>query len=158
MQQLLTDTSQSLILVVGRFLASRDGDDTGYFAMFYVSEQSVLLNVPDEFGDNIVASARQGLVLNEKPSAADSGDYAFKEEERLSGERRLTEHMRDEDHIPAGDKGAARSGPQLHKSLFGGACPVSPVVIDVCAHCAAMEAVHEVQRYRKFAVNSCRRH
>lgn len=42
----------------------------------------MLLNVPDQLGDDNVTSARQGAVLDEKTAPAESGDHTVKQYEK----------------------------------------------------------------------------
>lgn len=85
MRQLLTDLIKSLIALVAKSGVSIDGDDTGYFIVLCVSEQPVLLSVPDELNDDDFASFRRSAVLDEKTAAAGGDDHAFKKEKGHSG-------------------------------------------------------------------------
>lgn len=63
-----------------------DSGRTGYFTIFYVTEQAVLLNVFDELGHDIVVEGQQGAVLNEKTATANCEDHAVKKEEGFLAE------------------------------------------------------------------------
>lgn len=66
MLQLPTDANKSLIALFDRAEANEDEGDTRYLTRSYVPELHVLLNFLDELGDDDVAGARQGAVLDEK--------------------------------------------------------------------------------------------
>lgn len=114
----------------------------------------MLLNVPDELGDDDVAGAWRRAVLDEKAVAADGGSLAVSKEDRLSGRRCLIEHLHDVNRILFTGRCAILSEPKLHTSPSGIACQVCPRVIDSSVHCAAMVAFDEIKRPWKLAVDS----
>lgn len=150
--ELHTDANKSLIAVIARSKASGAGSDTRCLTGFYFLEQPVLLNVADELGDDDVAGAWQGAVLDIKTAAAAGDDHGFKIKEELSGKRRHAEHPRDDNHLLVCHRGAVFPRPQLHTGGFGKACPVDLRVFEGFAQCAAMEAIEEVDRRHELAV------
>lgn len=85
---------------------------------------------------------------------ATDGFFAFRKEEILPGEYHHIEHLRDENRVFVYKRGAALPGSQLHTSLFGVGCPVHPIVIESCGHCAATEAIVEVERHQELAFDN----
>lgn len=124
--------------------------------IFYDPKQPVLLNVSDELGDDNIAGVRQGALLDEKAAAVDGCENVFKKR-GLVCEGRLTEHLRDGDHIFVCDRGAVLRGPQLHTIPFSKACPADPEVTDSSGLCAGMISMDKVGKRRRLAVDSWRR-
>lgn len=87
-------------------------------------------------------------------AVAESGGHAVKKGEGPSGGRSLTENLLNGDQFLGGDTGAVFPGPKLHTSPFGEACAVNYEIINNFAHCAAMEAVEEVELRGNLAVDS----
>lgn len=81
--------------------------------IFYVSEQSVLLDFSEEVGDDDFAGARKGAVLDEKAAAAEGDDHAVRNVERRFDARRVIRHLRDEGHDFFRNRGASLSEVQL---------------------------------------------
>lgn len=79
MRQLLTEAIKSLIAFAVRSETSVDDSATRSLMILYVSEQPMLLNVPDNFGKDDVTSVRQGAVLHKKTAAGDGDDHGVKE-------------------------------------------------------------------------------
>lgn len=77
-------------------------------------------------------------------------------ENGLSSGRRLTKRRQDEDSVLVGDRGDVLPEPQLHTRPSSKACSVHLGVVDGSAHCAAMEAVEEIERHRKRPVDKWR--
>lgn len=122
--------------------------------IFCIPKQPWRLNFIDELKDDDVAGVRQGAVLDEKAAEADREGHAVKKEERHSGGRRLTLHLRVVDLVPEGDRDAGLLEPELLTSLFGKAYPVNPGLTNASAHRAAMEAAGEIGQHRRLAVSS----
>lgn len=78
MQQLLTDASRTLVPLVSRNKAKRGSGHTEYMTIFYVSQQSALVNVPEKLGFHDMASARQNAVLDKTAARSDGIVYAVK--------------------------------------------------------------------------------
>lgn len=70
--------------------------------------------------------------------------------------RSLVEYLRDGDHIRVFDRGAVSLGLKTHTKAFGEACPVHRRASDGSTHCPAIQAMNEVERHRKLAVDGWR--
>lgn len=128
-----------------------DSGDLESLTIFHVCEQLMLRSVSRKLGADGGAGAQQSAVLNEKTEAADGGGHAVKEGERLSGERIFGKHLQDREYIFVGDRDFVFPGPELHSTAFDEASPVSRGAVEGFTHCAAMEAVEEVEWHRKVA-------
>lgn len=116
----------------------------------------MLPNVSEELGDDSVAGAWQGTDLEENAAAADDGDHAVQNEERLSRGRRRIKHLSDGCHVFIRGRSAVLPELQLHTSSFGVACSVHPGIIDGFGHRAIAEAINEVGRHRELSFDSWR--
>lgn len=79
MRQPLTSANKSLIALFPRNKANEDGGNTRYLTIFYVLEQHVLMNIPEELGDDDVVGVLRSAFRDGKEAAGDGRDYKIKE-------------------------------------------------------------------------------
>lgn len=153
-RQRLTDASKRIIEPVARSEAIRNGVDTKYLTIFYVSEQPMLLIVLGKRSSDDVAGVRQGAVLEKKAAAADGDNHALKEGKELLGGRSLAGHLRDGDHVLVCNRSAVLPRLRLHTSVFGKACVVDPGIVEWFIYCAVMEVMDKAARRCELALSN----